>query len=113
MNEHHRHSVRPSCYDYSHAGAYFITINTFKHERLPDDITDGIARLNKFGMIVDKCWHSVEEHFANVQLDEFVVMPDHVHYEHIIRDDSGLNRIRQYIHDNPANWIHDNEELLL
>ncbi len=113
MSEHHRHSVRPNGSDHSQAGAYFITINTFKHERPFDDITDGILRLNKFGMIVDKCWYSVEEHFANVQLDEFVVMPDHVHYEHRIRDDDELNRIRRYIHDNPANWNPDNEELLL
>ena len=32
------------------------------------------------------------------------------YYEHIIRDDGELNRIRQYIHDNPANWISDGEE---
>ncbi len=79
MKEYHRHSIRLKGYDYSQPGAYFITINTLNREPLFGEIADGIMHPNRFGRIVYECWHSITEHFANVELDEFVVMPDHVH----------------------------------
>ena len=76
---HRRKSIRLQGYDYSQAGAYFITICT--HNRVPlfGEIVDGVMVLNTAGQIVEKCWCAIPEHFPQVTLDEFVVMPNHVH----------------------------------
>ncbi|SEF46589.1 transposase [Nitrosomonas ureae] len=76
---HHRRSIRLQGYDYSQAGAYFITVCT--HNRMPlfGEIVDGVMALNTAGQIVEKCWCAIPEHFPQVTLDGFVVMPNHVH----------------------------------
>lgn len=76
---HRRKSIRLQGYDYSQAGAYFITVCT--HNRVPlfGEIVDGVMVLNSAGQIVEKCWCAIPEHFPQVTLDEFVVMPNHVH----------------------------------
>jgi REP element-mobilizing transposase RayT len=131
------------------------------------DIVGIDMQLNRFGEIVDECWLAIPDHFGNVELDVFVVMPNHVHgiivitevgathasplripngpnprsigavrgsfksgasrrineiratpgqtcwqrnyYEHVIRDDAELDRIREYIKMNPAHWAEDRE----
>jgi REP element-mobilizing transposase RayT len=134
------------------------------------DVVDGKMLLNNFGRIVVKCWDAIPEHFRNVQLDEFVIMPNHIHgilviyedgrgtacraptverfsksvanslptiirsfksaisnrinkmrrtsgatiwqrnyYEHVIRNENKLNKIRQYIQTNPLKWHLDRE----
>ena len=76
---HRRKSIRLQGYDYSQAGLYFITVCT--HNRVPlfGEIVDGVMALNTAGQIVEKCWCAIPEHFPQVTLDEFVVMPNHVH----------------------------------
>ena len=71
---HRRKSIRLQGYDYSQAGAYFITVCT--HNRVPlfGEIVDGVMVLNTAGQIVEKCWCAIPEHFPQVTLDEFVVM---------------------------------------
>ena len=166
---HHRRSVRLRGYDYSQAGAYFVTICTPDRACLFGDVADGVMRLNDAGRVVERCWHEIPIHFPHVELDEFVIMPNHVHgvivivgagsprpyvasgagtktgaetaplratlgrmvayfkyqstkhinimrgtpgipvwqrnyYEHIIRDDESLNRILEYIVNNPLQW---------
>jgi len=130
------------------------------------EVVGGNVRLNDAGVIVDAVWRAIPKHFPCVVVDEFVVMPNHVHgvlalvgapfmaprskelegamnraptlgniirtfkarvsvaihqqtpsirvwqrnyYEHIIRNDESLNRIRQYILDNPTRWALDRE----
>lgn len=75
----HRKSIRLRGYDYSQAGLYFITICT--HERLPlfGEIVDGKMVPNETGMMAGKCWCAIPDHFPRVILDEFIVMPNHVH----------------------------------
>ncbi len=171
--EHHRRSVRLKGYDYSRAGAYFVTVCTRNRECLFGDVTDGIMRLNKVGRVVEKCWQAIPSHFSTVRLDAFVIMPNHVHgiitivgpthtgathasplrgrsrpsgpgrqsigaiigsfksavtrrinqlrgtpggrlwqrnyYEHIIRNSESLDRIREYIVNNPLQWELDRE----
>jgi REP element-mobilizing transposase RayT len=163
-----RRSIRLKGYDYSQAGAYFVTICTQNQECLFGDITDGIMRANHFGKIVGEQWNDIPQRFPVVQLDQFVVMPNHIHgvlvvvgaplaggqlraaaraaptvgdivggykslsvhhclhwikqnvpqqrlgqlwqrnyWEHIIRDESELNSIREYIRNNPAQWEMD------
>lgn len=184
FSKHHRRSIRLKGYDYSQEGGYFVTVDTWNHECIFGSIADGRMHLNGFGKIVGECWDLVPEHFPNVELDEFIIMPNHVHgifiimddsvhmmesagsthsvgathasplqqssrlhgpksrsvgsivgsfksaaakrineirgepgarvwqrnyYEHVIRDEIEMNRIRQYIMDNPAKWESDKE----
>ena len=77
--KHHRRSIRLKGYDYTRAGAYFVTICTKDGACLFGDVADGVMRLNQMGHIVRQCWLAIPDHFPHVLLDEFVVMPNHVH----------------------------------
>jgi putative transposase len=158
-DNHHRHSIRLRDYDYASGGAYFVTLCTFDHG----------CYFNQFEQlreIVNNEWINIPTRFHNVDLDEYVIMPNHIHgiiiirrdtpcgcplnglppalgdivgafkslcvnawlkaiksqnigakgkfwqvnyYEHVIRNVYELNRIRQYIIDNPASWELDKE----
>lgn len=76
---HHRRSIRLQCYDYSQARALFVTICTNNRENLFGHIVDGAMQLNNAGQTVERCWIDIPAHFPHVELDEFVVMPNHVH----------------------------------
>lgn len=151
-NKHHRRSIRLPGYDYTSAGAYFVTICTQSRQPLFGDVQAGEMRLSAAGRIVWQCWSDLPDHYAYVSLDAFIAMPDHVHgivvlnegdrtlfrhglpeivralktfsarrinhvrgtsgnsvwqrnyYEHIVRDEQELGRIREYIDDNPVRW---------
>jgi len=184
-NIHHRRSIRVPSYDYSQDGWYFVTICTQNREDMFGEIAKDQMWLNNAGFMVKTWWQKVTGKFPSVQIDEYVVMPNHFHgiinivgatlcgrpdvdvadgklaqthnrlgqshriaptlgvivnwfktmttneyiwgvkekdwmpfpgklwqrnyYEHIIRDEDELNRFRQYIADNPANWQTDKE----
>ncbi|MDD4990772.1 MAG: transposase [Paludibacter sp.] len=76
---HHRRSIRLKGYDYSQEGLYFITICVQNRECLFGDIVDGKIKLNDSGKLIEKQWLALPDRFHNVQLHEFVVMPDHFH----------------------------------
>ncbi|MBC7263734.1 MAG: transposase [Chloroflexi bacterium] len=161
--KHHRRSIRLRDYDYSQAGAYFVTLCTRNRECLFGDVVDGEMRLNEFGAAVEESWKWLAEQYEYVALDEWVIMPNHVHgiiwivddpgrgssrtaptmkrkplgrligafktvstkrinemngtpgapvwqrnyYEHVIRSEAELNRIRRYIAANPWQWQWD------
>ena len=86
---HHRRSIRLRDYDYSTAGAYFVTICTFERECLLGDVVNGEMRLNGMGQIVQEEWLRTAEMRKNVVLDEFVVMPNHFHAILIFDDGRG------------------------
>ena len=161
-----RRSIRLRGYDYSRAGAYFVTVCAQERECVFGDVVSGRMVLNNSGRMVEKCWNDIPVHFPHVKSDEFIVMPNHVHgillivgarhavplpeqfgkpvsssiptvvrsfksaatkqinqtrnnpgaklwqrnyYEHIIREDDELNRIREYMISNPAQWESDPE----
>ena len=172
-----RRSTRLPGYDYGQPGAYFITVCTQGRACLFGDVVDGEMRLNRLGEMVQWTWHDLPNHNANIRLDAFVAMPNHVHgiiwivddpvivvgatvgagsepaptepdpthrahglpeivrqfktfsarrinqwrntpgtavwqrnyYEHIIRNEASLNRIREYILTNPLRWAVDRE----
>ncbi len=163
-NQHHRRSIRLKNYDYSQSGAYFVTICTHNRECLFGGVINGKMALNEYAEIVRRCWLEIPQHFPHALLDEFVVMPNHVHgifiinnvgvqnfeplqnqyqkiipksigsivrgfkigvtkwfrqntyihivwqrnyYEHIIRNEIELNKIREYIINNPLQWESD------
>ena len=66
-------------YDYSQPGFYFVTINTKNKELFFGKVIDGKMILSEFGLIAEKYWLEIAEHFSMVRLWEFVVMPNHIH----------------------------------
>ncbi len=167
-------------HDYSTPGYYFVTICTKGRVEWFGEIKDGAMALNECGKIVCQCWNDLPNHYQNVALDKFVVMPNHCHgvvviknipvgnglkpfptegdlkpfptknhglseimrgfktfssrrintvgnglkpfptaagphkfqwqksfYDHIIRNEIDLNRIREYIVRNPLQWPND------
>jgi putative transposase len=78
-DRHHRRSIRLNGYDYTSPGAYFITLCTQRRQCLFGEVIDGEMRLNSVGEWVRSRWVNLPRHFPSVQLDEFVVMPNHVH----------------------------------
>jgi putative transposase len=78
-DKHHRQSIRLKHYDYSQAGAYFITIVTQNRQHLFGRIENGVMNQNLAGMMVETIWYDLPERFPHIALDAFVVMPNHVH----------------------------------
>ena len=77
--KHHRRSIRLKGYDYSQAGAYYVTIVVQGRECRFGEIVNGEMHLNEYGRIVQKWWNEIPIHFPNVKLGAFVIMPNHVH----------------------------------
>jgi putative transposase len=145
-----RKSIRLQGYDYSLPGAYFVTINVHNRQKVLSSVVDDQIVLTDSGMIVTETWINLPDHYQKIEMDEFIVMPDHFHgiivlhknvkpnsiseivrgfktfsakkinilknnsgncfwqrnyYEHVIRDEFDLNRIRQYIQENPLKWL--------
>ena len=151
-NKYRVESSRLKGYDYSSPGAYYITIVTKNRKCFFGHVEKDEMILNEFGKMVNNFWKEIPKHFPYVILDEYIVMPNHVHgiiildefktlakrkpvgtiinqfkgsctttirmidinfgwqsrfHDHIIRDEKELDRIRQYIIDNPINWNSD------
>jgi REP element-mobilizing transposase RayT len=84
---HNRRSTRCKGYDYSQPGYYFVTICLHdKTQNMFGYITNTIMVENDFAGIVRRCWENLPKYYTNITLDEFVVMPNHVHGIIIIRD---------------------------
>lgn len=88
---HHRRSIRLKGYNYSKPGAYFITICCHDRAHLFGGILNGEMVLNKSGMIAHNVWLKTPEIRKNVELDVFVIMPNHMHAI-IINETDGIGR---------------------
>jgi putative transposase len=77
----HRRSVRVAGFDYTQPGAYFVTVVTVHRDCIFGEVVNGEMRLNKLGVIARDEWFKSAFLRPYVQLnpDEFVVMPNHVH----------------------------------
>ena len=82
---HHRRSIRLSGYDYTAAGAYFITVCTHGRECLFGQIIDGEMRLNALGEIVRAEWEKSASMRAEIEIREYVIIPNHFHAIVVIR----------------------------
>jgi putative transposase len=164
MNINRRGSLRLKGYDYAQAGAYFVTICTHDRACLLGEAVGEEVRLSDAGSIVQEAWQALPGRFSGMELDAFVVMPNHVHgiatfvgaglalpgekgaassaptlgdvvrafkslsaihvnrllrrsgplwqrnyYEHVIRNERELDKIREYIATNPLRWALDRE----
>ena len=81
-------TTRLKGYDYTRNGLYFITICTQKKIPCFGEINDGKMVLSETGIIVYKFWMQIQDHFPNINLDEFIIMPDHIHGIIIIKSKS-------------------------
>lgn len=77
--KHHRRSIRLKGYDYSSEGAYYVTIVAQGRDCLFGEIVDGEMRLNEAGEMVVRWWNELPNKFPNIELGEFIVMPNHFH----------------------------------
>ncbi len=78
-NQHYRKSIRIKDYDYSQPGEYFITICSYNRECIFGDVIDGEMRLSRLGEIVLDTWNDLPNHNYAIELDEFIIMPNHIH----------------------------------
>ena len=78
-NTYHRRSTRLKEYDYSQAGAYFVTICCQDRASMFGNIADGEMILNDAGQMIETQWHELTNRFTNIELHEFIVMPNHFH----------------------------------
>ncbi len=77
---HNRRSNRLCGYDYSQPGSYFITICVHdRTENMFGNVVNGATVLNEVGEYAKKAWLDMPEHYPDVKLDEFMVMPNHLH----------------------------------
>jgi len=71
--------IRLKGYDYVGAGAYFVTICAQNRECLFEEIMSGKMVLNGAGRMVETVWDQLPIRFHHLELDEFIVMPNHIH----------------------------------
>ena len=72
-------SARLRSWDYSSDSAYFLTICTARRQHFFGEIINSEMQLSEIGQYANKCWLAIPDHFPNFYLDEFVIMPDHMH----------------------------------
>ena len=90
--KHHRKSIRLQGYDYSQAGAYFVTIVAWGRECLFGEIADGEMKLNNAGKIVGWEWLELPKRLRYIELGVYVVMPNHFHGILIFHETVGATR---------------------
>ena len=188
---HNRRTIRLKGYDYTQVGAYYVTVCVNDRKCVFGDVKNKEMVVNEYGEMVDKWWRELTRKYDMVEIDEYKIMPNHLHgiivivgadlcvrpddvgnvyknhiddhntdninikgqtrrsaptptvgtiiqwfktmssneyirniknhnwppfdtrlwqrnfYEHIIRNEKDLNRIREYIVTNPAGWEED------
>ena len=108
---HHRHSIRLPEYDYSSPGYYFVTICAKDRECIFGEIRNGIMGLSELGTIIHNEWLNSQLIRKNIRLDQFVVMPNHIHgiveiidhkgIDHVAGIDNGIDRNQSLQRQNP------------
>ncbi|CAN5544097.1 hypothetical protein BH23BAC1_BH23BAC1_45930 [soil metagenome] len=78
-NKYRIETARLQGWDYGSNASYFVTICTKEREHFFGEIADGKMILSELGKCADKCWQEITKHFPFVVLDEYVVMPNHIH----------------------------------
>ena len=101
-----RRSIRLRGYNYSQAGAYFVTMCTLNRECLFGDIVNGKMMWNDAGRKFQVVWNELTTRFPNLELDEFVIMPNHIHGIVVLQRCRGESCIRP-MHPNDQLGEHD------
>lgn len=66
-------------YNYSSIGWYFLTLCTHNQKKLFGDIIAGCLVLSQLGKVVEKCVVNIPKFYPHIQVDSYVIMPNHVH----------------------------------
>jgi putative transposase len=95
-------STRLQNWDYGWNGAYFITICTDNRINYFGDIYNGKMQLSNIGVIANILWYEIKNHGKNIELGEFIVMPNHIHGILILNhyNDAGTKTINPNGNDN-------------
>jgi REP element-mobilizing transposase RayT len=75
----HRHSIRLASYDYSQPGAYFVTLVTHQRQCLFGQIINSKMHYSAMGRVADEHWRAIPDHFPQVELGPYIIMPNHIH----------------------------------
>jgi len=88
-------SIRLPHWDYSWEAFYYVTICIKDRVCCLGEVKDDKVYLSEIGEIVFKCWLEIPEHFDKAGLDDWIIMPNHLHGIIIIKDnDFGLKNCR-------------------
>jgi putative transposase len=90
--KHHRRSIRLKGYDYTLPGAYFVTLLTHRKKCLFCEIHKGEAVHSDVGIKVLECWLRIPVNFKDAELDEYVLMPNHLHGIIFINESGGKGK---------------------
>lgn len=107
-NKYRINSIRLPEYNYSNPGHYCITICTKNRIEYFGKIRDGKMYLNKYGIIARQNWLDIVNYFDNIALDEFIIMPNHIHGIIEIQYDDNDNNINnvETIHESSLQGNH-------
>lgn len=94
QNKYRIASARLQTWDYRWAGAYFITICSKNREHYFGKIINKKMELSHVGVIANLLWYEIKNHSINIELGEFVVMPNHIHGILILNDNNPRNNDR-------------------
>lgn len=90
-----RKLLRKKNFNYSSKGFYFVTICTKDRVHWFGEIKNSEMQLNNIGLICQKFWNEFPDHFPHVHIDEFVIMPNHIH---------GILEIYNPVRNNPVGY---------
>ncbi|WP_433834541.1 transposase [Flavobacterium anhuiense] len=109
QNKYRISSIRAQWWDYGWNGAYFITICTQDRRHYFGEIRNNKMILSEVGIIADLLWHQIPMHHKNVELGDFVVMPNHIHGILIIDKKSNINDIQDGETGNALSLLSESE----
>jgi len=105
-NKYRIESIRLPEYDYSTPGYYFITICTKNRENLFGEIIHGKLIKTPSAKIVGRCWFDLPNHFRQCALDEFIIVPNHIHGIIVIPDNQTITAVETGL--KPVSTLADN-----
>jgi REP element-mobilizing transposase RayT len=76
---HHRRSIRLKAFDYRTPGAYVVTVCTRYGACLFGQISEAQMQLSSSGQMVLSIWDEIPAHYPGIDVDAFIVMPNHIH----------------------------------
>ncbi|MBN1373944.1 transposase [Candidatus Dojkabacteria bacterium] len=104
MEEKGRKRQRLKGYDYKTPGFYFITTVVKTRPQILGKIKRNMFVLSDLGAIILGCWHDLPVHYSGIDLDAFIVMPDHLHgIIHLIEPEKNLSEIMRGFKSN-SSW---------
>ncbi len=74
-----RRSIRLPAYDYSRPGIYYVTMVVNNRKCIFGDVVNNRMNVNVYGWLVETCWLDLINHYKNIRLDKFIVMPNRFH----------------------------------